>query len=618
MCGIAGFAGHGDFEDLKKMNTALVHRGPDDEGYWHDSAKSLFLAHRRLSIIDLKDGAQPMWTQDGDLGVVFNGEIYNHRELRVELESQGHRFRTHHSDTEVLLHGYRQWGDQLPHKLNGMWAFALYDVRRNRLFLSRDRFGKKPLFYTFQNGTFAFASELTALRRHSAVKTSVSTLSLKKYFAYGFIPAPGSLYQKIYKLPAGHNLSVDLDDFRPVVHKYWEFLLDPCQHLPRNAEQVWSEQIRDLLEKAVSRRLMADVPLGVFLSGGIDSSAVTLFAAKAGSAPPKTFSIGFEEASFDESQYASRSAKLFRTDHHLKTLSLEQVRDLLPAIMTRLDEPMGDSSLLPTYLLCRETRKQVTVVLGGDGADELFCGYDPFRALHLAEQYARLVPRPVHRAIRLAAGLFPVSHKNMSFDFKFKRALRGLSYEKKLWNPVWLGPLEPKELDELFLEKIDIEEVYSEAIDCWDSCCLDDIVDKTLQFYTRLYLQDGILVKVDRASMMHSLEVRAPFLDRDLVDLVRTIPSAYKFRNGQSKYILKKALEPLLPASIIHRSKKGFGAPIGRWFQQGGLDLNPDSGPHGLNNTFIRKSIENHRNRSHDYRLFLWNAWVLVKTVPEQ
>lgn len=612
MCGICGFAGGGSIQDLRLMTAALVHRGPDDEGMWHDQSKAVYLGHRRLSIIDIAGGAQPMWSVDQTQAVVFNGEIYNHMALRRELEKKGHVFKTDHSDTEVLLHGYREWGSELPDKLNGMWTFAFYDTTRRTIFLSRDRFGKKPLFYALQDNTFAFASELTALTKHSEIQADISKTSLKKYFAYGYIPAPRSLYARVHKLPGGHNLVFNLNDFSLKIRKYWDFVLEPFESIPKNPEEEWGEQIRELLRRAVQRRLMSDVPLGVFLSGGIDSSAITAFAAQTlGREKLKTFCIGFQEESFDESRYAQKVAQLFKTEHHLKMLSVEHTRDLLPEIINQLDEPMGDSSLLPTYLLCRETRKHVTVALGGDGGDELFAGYDPFQALRLAELYKALVPRPVHQAIRLAVNLIPVSHRNISFDFRLKRTLRGLSYPRHLWNPVWLGPLEPKEIDELFQEPTDIEDIYSEAIDCWESCKQKDPVDRTLQFYTKLYLQDDILVKCDRASMMNSLEVRAPFLDIELVDFVRKIPHSYKYRNGETKYILKKALEPLLPHDILYRSKKGFGVPIGKWFQNGSLKIRSSYFPAMLNNRFIKQAMNEQIAGKNDQRAFLWNLWLL-------
>ncbi len=561
MCGITGFVGSGDIRNLKEMNARLTHRGPDAAGHWRDPEKPVFLAHRRLSIIDVRDGAQPMVSASGRYVVSFNGEIYNHAELRKELEAAGRRFQSDHSDTEVLLHGYEAWGEDLPKRLNGMWAFALYDRERSSLYLSRDRFGKKPLFYSLQGDTFAFASELSALKPHPGIRASVSPKSLKKYFAYGYIPAPHALYENVYKLPGGCSLRLDVTAMRYRVSRYWDFVLEPFERIPANPEETWGEELRALIDASVRRRLMSDVPLGVFLSGGMDSSFVVACASRH-QPQLKTFSIGFNEASFDESAYARQVAGLFKTDHHTETMSIEKCRETLPRLTANLDEPVGDNSLMPTYLLCGLARKHVTVALGGDGADELFAGYDPFLALRKAELYSRWVPRPVHRAIRMLMARLPTSHHNMSLDFKIKRTLRGISFPRRLWNPVWLGPLAPDELTDLFREPTDIEEVYEEAITAWESCTQKNPVDRTLQFYTKLYLHDDILVKTDRASMMHSLEVRAPYLDCDLVDFIRRIPSAYKLRGSQTKYLLKKAMAPVLPPNILQRSKKGFGVDL--------------------------------------------------------
>ena len=610
MCGLAGFVGHGSVEDLRRMNAALAHRGPDDDGTWVEPTTRVFLGHRRLSIVDIGGGHQPMWTPDGQLGVIFNGEIYNHMELRAELVAEGCAFQSDHSDTEVLLHGYRTWGPSFTQRLNGMWAFVLYDRHAGRLFCSRDRFGKKPFFYTVQNGTFVFASELSAIVKHPAVTASVSRRSLQKYFAYGYIPAPHSIYEKIHKLPGGHSLHFDVASQRMSIEKYWDFVIEPFEEVPADPEGEWGERLLALLSDAVKRRLMGDVPLGFFLSGGVDSSSVVALAARhMDRERMRTFSIGFEEASFDESSYSAQMAAHLGTQHHVDVLSLEKAASLLPAIAAKLDEPMGDSSLLPTYLLCKHTRAEVTVALGGDGADELFAGYDPFRALRAAELYGRFVPRPLHMAAKLLISRLPVSHENMSFDFKIKRTLRGLGQRPPLWCPVWMGPLDPAELAELFDEPIDVEDVYAEAIEQWDACKQPNLVDRVLQFYTKLYLQDDILVKVDRASMMHSLEVRAPYLDSEVVDFVRRIPHRYKFRKGETKYLLKRALADVLPSWVLGRPKKGFGIPIGRWLEQGLLPIDPGALP-SLDRRFVQARLDSHRQGRSDERAFLWNYWL--------
>ena len=613
MCGIAGFFGRGEAATLKRMTDSIAWRGPDADGFHTEPNHGVYLGHRRLSILDIAGGVQPMHDHTGRYVITFNGEIFNHREIRIELEHRGHRFTTADSDTETLLEAYKAWGADMLHKLNGMFAFCLYDSERRQAFIARDRFGKKPLFYTHQGETFAFASELTALRQHEQLRMDTSRAALKKYFAYGYIPAPSSMFERVYKLPGGHFMLLDCATLSHTVHQWWSFAIEPYENIPANAEEVWGEQLIELLTAAIKRRMIADVPLGFFLSGGIDSSAlVALASTLIDGSKINTFSIGFTEASFDESAYSTLIAERFGTNHTRQVLDLDTALDLLPTILGRLDEPMGDSSLLPTYLLCRETRKHVTVALGGDGADELFCGYDPFKAMGPARLYNSVMPRAVHTLVESLVRRLPVSHRNMSLDFKLKRTLRGLGYQPSLWNAVWMGPLAPSDIEDLFAEPIALDDLYSEAVAAWQGCASDSYLDRATEFYVKLYLQDDILVKVDRASMMNSLEVRAPFLDIDLVNHVRRIPVSFRFRKGQSKHILKKALEPYLPHEILYRPKKGFGVPIGKWMSNGRLPLTTSAAAaHNLNTRFVSAQIDQHRALKADNRAFLWNMVVM-------
>lgn len=610
MCGIAGFIGAGDRAVLERMAARIGHRGPDDDGFLVAPEDRVHLGFRRLAILDIEGGRQPMTTADGALTVVFNGQIYNFRDLREELTKFGARFVTDHSDTEVLLHGWRRWGEDLPNHLDGMWAFALYDRGQRRVFFSRDRFGKKPLFWYRRDDTFVFASELTALRKHPAIPTALSRRALQKYFAYGYVPAPLTFFEGVHKLPAGHNLSLDLRDHTVRIARYWEYQPEPFEERPANAERRWSEELAARLDTAVARRLVADVPVGCFLSGGIDSSMVAALALRhAGNGRLKTFSIGFEEATFDETHYARLVAKHIGANHQVETLSIQRALDLLPEIAARWDEPIADSSLLPTFLLCQHARRQVTVALGGDGADELFAGYDPFRALRYARAYSKYIPRPVHRAIELVAARLPVSHRYMSFDFRLKRTLRGLDFPSNLWLPVWMAPLAPSELDELFNAPLNPEDVFSEAIDAWEGCASNNPIERTIAFYIRLYLQDDILVKVDRASMLNSLEVRAPFLDSDLVEFVRHLPVDMKLRGSTTKYLLRKMAAPLLPAEILTRSKQGFAVPIGQWFRDDALpNRRPDN---AVGAAFWQGRLARHRALVSDERAYLWSDWIL-------
>jgi asparagine synthase (glutamine-hydrolysing) len=619
MCGIAGFVGTGDGAVLRRMTGRLVHRGPDEEGFFEKPEAGVFLGHRRLSIIDLAGGSQPMASADGQNVIIFNGEIYNHAELRSELQAKGRAFATDHSDTEVLLHAWREWGPAMLDRLNGMWAFAIFDVAERRLFLARDRFGKKPLYWFHRAGVFGFASELTALMEHPGAPRNESELARVKFLAHALIPAPHSAIEGIFKLPAGHHLTVGLDGSAPKIQRWWRYRLEPEEG--RESESALVEGLLEILTRATNRRLIADVPLGVFLSGGVDSSTIAAIASRsrsAGGTPAlqslQTFTIGFHEPSFDESPFAARVAEFLQTDHHTDTLSLDAAMSALPQIFDRLDEPQGDSSLLPTWLLCRFARTKVTVALSGDGGDELFAGYDPFRALRLASLYGKTVPRPLHKALRLLATRLPVSHKNISLDFKIKRTLRGLDHPARLWNPVWLGALEPADLARATQSHFSIEEIYSEAIEAWESCAASDPVDRTLQFYTEIYLQDGILAKADRASMMNSLEVRSPLLDIEVADFARRLPHRFKLRGGTTKYLLKRVAEKLLPADIVHRKKKGFGSPVGSWLRTGRLAPEPKI-------SLLREHLDSHLAGRSDERLhlwceYVWQQWSARRPVP--
>lgn len=613
MCGITGFVGEGDQKDLQAMMAAQAHRGPDGEASFSDPDRRLYLGHLRLAIIDVVGGQQPMWNEDGRIGVIYNGEIYNHLELRTELVRYGHVFRSDHSDTEVLVHGYEQWGQELPARLNGMFAFAIYDRRRQLLFLARDRFGEKPLFYALQKGLFAFASELRAIVSHRSFHPRVDGRSLQKFFAHGFFPAPNTMLRDVFKLPGGSSLMFELETQAVRVNKYWQFRIQADEKYLHVPEAELAAELRQLLAQAVQRRLMSDVPLGVFLSGGIDSCAMLAMAAiKSGNRQVPTFTISFKEPSYDESKYARRAAELFNSMHHEELISVERARELIPRVMRGLDEPLGDPSILPTYLLSALARRDVTVALSGDGGDELFAGYDPFAALSLASILHRLVPKSLLKGWRSLADLLPISTANMSFDLKVRRGLSGLAYPSELWNPVWLAPLQPQEIAELFEQPVEVEDIYSEVLANWRSSVCINAGDKTLEFYTNFYLQDNILPKTDRASMAVSLEARAPFLDNDLVDFVRCLPYRLKYRRGTRKYLLKKSLAGMLPPDILARPKKGFGIPIAEWLRE--LPITPERLA-VENSAWVQQRWREHRDNKADHRLFLWGCLALQGSV---
>jgi len=610
MCGIAGFIGRGNLDTVKIMSNKLIHRGPDEEGFYCDQSQSLFFTHRRLSIIDLSGGKQPMENSSETIIVTFNGEIYNFLELKQQLIECGYKFKTN-SDTEVLIHGYDKWGVNLPKFLNGMFAFAIYDKHNKKVFFARDRFGEKPFYYFFDEKNFAFASELKSLIQYPLITPKLSNISIQKYFAYGYIPAPLTIYKNCYKLKPGDYAVFDLQDHKLQLNSYWKFAIKPDYGI-KNEDQV-IEELDELLTKSVKSRLISDVPLGLFLSGGIDSSAVLAYTCDLiDKKAINTFTIGFNENSFDESSYAKEIANFFGVKNSQKILDLETMKNLCPKILEKLDEPIGDASILPTYFLSEFAKKHITVALSGDGGDEMFAGYDPFNALKVANFYDKIIPKFLHNKITKIADLLPISQKNMSLDFKIKRTLLGLSYDKPFWNPIWLSSTSPEQIKDLFLHPLKTEELYSEVLDVWNQGKNLDLIDKTMEFYTNFYLPGSVLAKVDRSTMMNSLESRAIFLDKDIADFCMRLPNSFKFKNGIKKYILKKLLSRKLPKHIVDRKKKGFGVPTGQWLmnfpKQIPLQNIPD-----INMDFAKQLWNEHRNSKKNNRLFMWNWFVLQK-----
>jgi asparagine synthase (glutamine-hydrolysing) len=422
------------------------------------------------------------------------------------------------------------------------------------------------------------------------------------------------LYEHCRKLPGGCHLSYDAASGSFSIGRYWRFNIEPDERLTEADDDWLADELRTLLIQAVERRLMSDVPLGLFLSGGIDSASILAAATKLrGRDSLETFTVGFTERSFDESGHARSIAQILGSRHHDEILDLSKARDLIPTVLKKIDEPLGDASLLPTYLLSMFTRKSVTVALSGDGGDELFAGYDPFKALTPARIYERIVPQNVHLALRRLIEAIPMSTANMSLDFKLRRTLIGLSYSQPLWNPIWLAPLEPRDIEDIFEQPLPAEELYEEALTLWQSGSAKDPVDRTLEFYTTFYLQDDILMKVDRAAMMNSLETRAIFLDNDLVEFCRRLPNRFKIRRGQRKYLLRRALHGLVPDNVLARPKKGFGIPLAKWLKTTPTFL-PLAPVGGVRMERVVNRWTQHRAGIADQRFFLW-SWLALQSI---
>ena len=573
MCGIIGFLTRKandipSHEVLIRMRDTLVHRGPDDSGEYLRSLDPqgpfVFLGHRRLSIIDLSGGHQPLSNEDGKIQVIFNGEIYNFQELKDELETHGHQFKTR-SDTEVIAHGYEQYGEEYFKRFNGMFAIALWDERKHRLVLARDRLGKKPLYYSVLNETILFGSELKAIMAYPSFSRRVDPVSLAKYLFFEYVPSPHTIFRDAKKLPAATCLI--WENGKTQLREYWSPSMPRAEELSRSETEI-EAQMMDLLRRSVRKRLVSDVPLGVFLSGGIDSSTVTALAQQEVPGKIKTFSISFEDPSFDESKYSLMVSKHLGTDHYDQQMNPQDLLNLVPTLPNVLDEPMADASILPTLLLSQFTRNYVTVALGGDGGDELFAGYPTYLAHRVAKQYERWC-RLFHPAISFIGNLLPVSDDNISFDFQVKKFLSGIGHAAGVRNAIWLGSFPFSELKKVLsgdvgshLDPSRVEEditSYAQRYPVKDETTLLEYLD------LKLYLQEAILVKVDRASMACSLETRAPLLDYEFVDFVMGLPSNLKLRGLTSKYLLKKATQSLLPQEVIQRKKKGFGVPIAKW-----------------------------------------------------
>ncbi|HXX30701.1 MAG TPA: asparagine synthase (glutamine-hydrolyzing) [Myxococcaceae bacterium] len=583
MCGIAGevrFDAPPDADAVRRMADALAHRGPDAEGFAADGTAAL--GHRRLSILDLVGGVQPM-QRDG-VTLVFNGQAYDFAALRAGLERKGHRFTTR-SDTEVVLRAYLEWGEDVFPHLDGMFAVALWDARSRKLLLGRDRMGKKPLHLALaQRGRWhdslpaegapatpvdrlVFGSELKALVAHGGVPRSLSRPALIEYLATEAVPAPRTIWTEVHKLPPAHVAVLDASGLR--LRRYWELPVPRPSPGSRDA----AAELRGLLDSAVAKRLVADVPVGIFLSGGIDSTALTALAVR--HAPRiHSFSIGFEEASFDESAHARLAADALGTEHHLEMLSGRACLELLPCAVDQLDEPFADPSYLPTHLLSRFVRRSVKVALAGDGGDELFAGYDPFLAHRPAALLARL-PGPLLGFLAGAAARLPAAATNMSFDFRLKQLFRGLTAPASLRHAAWIGAFLPEELGSvlhpdlrpLAREEVAYRAVLAEAERAHRAGISPGSVDEALRFYLTGYLVDDILVKADRASMAASLEVRAPFLDTRVVEFAVGQSWQAKLSLTRTKVLLRSALRGLVPEPILARPKKGFGIPVAQWIR---------------------------------------------------
>lgn len=569
MCGIYGYVTSGGTVDagiLQAMGDCLKHRGPDDSGevVRNVGRFSVGLGHKRLSIIDLSiGGRQPIANEDETIWITFNGEIYNFKELRDELKKKGHRFKSR-TDSEVVVHLYEELGTACLNRLNGMFAFALWDERKKTLFLARDRMGKKPLHYCLRKNQLIFASEIKALLRHPAVDRRLSFKSLDKYLSYEYIPAPESIFSSVKKLEPGHYLLYRNDE--AVSAQYWDIPLEDYP-IADSTEAQYTEELRELLDQAVRRRLVADVPVGLFVSGGLDSGLVAALASRA-RGQLECFSVGFDERSFDESRYAVEVAQSLGLKHHLRTFHDHDMLRMVEKLPEIIDEPLADPSIVPLYLLAEFASQNTKVVLSGDGGDEIFAGYQTFQA-HKLVTYYDVLPRFTKAALHAMVSRLPVSHGYLSPDFKLKQFLKGVGVSSEVRFFLWRGAFTNSDKVNLLHPDLRAElhghNTYDDIYRYVKESGLTKELERILYLSMKLYLQDNNLVTVDRASMANGLEVRSPLLDKEVVEFVCRLPMEYKLNGFKTKYLLKKAAEGLLPRRIIYRQKKGFGIPLAKW-----------------------------------------------------
>ena len=616
MCGICGyFEPHRDsIVDrglIKSMADTLAHRGPDEEGVY--CGPGVGLGHRRLSIIDLASGQQPLANEDESVWISFNGEIYNYEELNQRYLSTGHRFRTR-SDTETIVHLYEELGEDCFSKLRGMFAIALWDAKKRKLVLARDRIGKKPLYYSWDGKCLIFGSEMKALWPAAKFQREIDLEAVSDYFSYLYVPTPKTIYRQVRKLRPAHYLAVDASGIREV--PYWDLSFHEPQRL---SERQWCERLIDEYKKAVKIRLVSEVPLGAFLSGGVDSSSVVALMDQFQS-PVTTCSIGFTEESYNEAGEAKEFATSLHADHHEEIVSPKAV-DIVEKLAWHYDEPFADSSAVPTYYVSKIARQHVTVALSGDGGDENFAGYRRYK-FDLRENMMRsLLPLPVRRAI-----FGPLSRLYPKADwapriFRAKTTLESLSRSAIEGYFNTMSSIPPDIKARLLGEEVKRKLNGYDSIDVlryhYDRADTDDPLSRILYTDIKTYLMDDILVKVDRASMANSLEVRCPLLDHELMETIARIPSGLKLHKGNGKYIFKKALQPVLPNEILRRRKWGFSVPLATWFRRDLKDFAYETvfsaKDEYLNYTFLEQCWTQHQRGQRDWSSLLWQV-LMFKT----
>ena len=621
MCGINGSLVHKEkslFESINSMNNLIIHRGPDDDGVFIETNKeySVALGMRRLSIIDLSNGSQPIYSDDEKVIIVFNGEIYNYKKIKSELENKNITFKTN-SDTEVILKMYIEYGVDSFSQLDGMFAFSIYDKRVNKLFITRDFFGEKPLYYSNIDGTFIWGSELKSVKSQLDFYPEISKKGLELFFSLTYIPAPYTIYEGVSKLEPNNYLEYSIEEKKLSIHQ-----------IQKKSEKVNSkftgtfnaakQKTKELVEESVLSRSVSDVPIGTFLSGGVDSSIVSYCLAKKTEAKINTFSIGFEKKSFDETDKSRAVAKLINSTHHEFIINEKSLFSNLDNILENFDEPFADASALPTFLVSKKTSEHVKVALTGDGGDEVFGGYNKYYINNINKNYTRLFPEKGHQLLKKAiAPLLKTKDDNRGFRFKVKKTIDSIDYNNNFyWNIISLG-FKEYEINKLLKnQSSDIFEYYKKDLILNKSESLYDLrmIDKHVS------LEGDMLVKVDRTSMLTSLECRAPFLNKKIWNFTNSLPDNYLIHKRSKKYILKEAFKDVFPSNFLEKSKKGFGVPVGDWLRAslkeeliGYVDENFVKEQNLFNYEYVEKLVNNHIKGFEDNTFKVWPYYCFQK-----
>lgn len=602
MCGIIGYNGNLDQNHFLYGLKSLKYRGPDETGSYINKDKNLSLGINRLAINDVACGHQPMETHRSV--VVYNGEIYNNKELRDELTQLDCKFKTKNSDTETLLHLYEYYNYKMVTKINGMWSFCIYDKIKNELFLSRDRVGKKPLFYYYDNKNFIFSSEIKGILSFKNINFEISPINLQKFSAYGFFPGKLTPYKNIYKLDPGHNLIFKIKEKKINIFRYWKYEIE-VDH--SKSEQYWCDALDQELNNATKIRSKSEVPWGIFLSGGLDSSLICNYASKFSNEKINSFSINFTNKELDETKWINHLVKKFELNHSNLNLNNDNFVDYFEKYKNVSDEPITDSSLVSYYALTSLAKGKIKFALGGDASDELLCGYDTFKAMKYIGFYNKFSSPLIHKGIKKMIKLIKLKSNHYDFRFKLNRFISVYKKQDNLYNPLWLSPVQSNTINEIFGMNTSIDEIYSEAINDWENSNLDNVIDKSLEFYFNFFLPNQILVKTDRLGMYNNIEVRSPFLDINVINIIRKIPNKFKLNGYKQKYILKKIAERYFDKKFIYRKKIGFSSPITDWISNNGKNYFLDNLNKIINKKAFEKKISSHFDKQENERLLIWN-----------